>query len=206
MCRTLVESSYMLLWLAATLVDLAAFDPTIRLDIRYATAHNFLGRPVYSEARAFLRPEVAQALARAQVAVRAKGYGLLVFDAYRPLSVTRLFWNELPPEKRRFVANPAKGSNHNRGCAVDVSLYDLPSGREVGMPSPFDEMSARASPDFAGGPAEARGHRDQLRSALEASGFRVNRGEWWHFDHRDCPSYEVLDLSFEALDAATRVR
>ena len=118
----------MLLWLAATLVDLAAFDPTIRLDIRYATAHNFLGRPVYSEARAFLRPEVARALAHAQADVRAKGYGLLVFDAYRPLSVTRLFWNELPPEKRRFVANPAKGSNHNRGCAVDVSLYDIAIG------------------------------------------------------------------------------
>ena len=196
----------MILWLAAALVDLAALDATIRLDIRYATANNFLGRPVYSEARAFLRPEAARSLVAAHAALKAEGFGLLVFDAYRPWSVTRLFWNELPPEKRRFVANPAKGSNHNRGCAVDVSLYDLPSGREVVMPSPYDEMSARASPDFVGGPAEARGHRDRLRSALEASGFRVNRGEWWHFDHRDCPSYEVLDLSFEALDAATRAR
>ena len=190
-------------WLAAVLVDLAATEATIRLDVRYATANNFLGRPVYTQARAFLRPEVARSLARAHVALRSKGFGLLVFDAYRPLSVTRLFWNELPPEKRRFVANPRKGSNHNRGCAVDVSLYDLTTGREVVMPSPYDEMSERASPDFRGGPAEARRLRDLLRTTLEASEFRVNRGEWWHFDHHDCPSHEVLDLSFEALDAAS---
>ena len=196
----------MLLLLAAALVDLAALDGTIRLDIRYATANNFLGRPVYAQARAFLRPEVAAALVTAHAAVRAKGFGLFVFDAYRPLSVTRLFWNELPPEKRRFVANPARGSNHNRGCAVDVSLYDLSSGLEVTMPSAFDEMSARASPDFAGGAAAARSLRDLLRSSLEASGFRVNRGEWWHFDHLDCPRYEVLDLSFEDLDSASPAR
>lgn len=196
----------MLPWLVAVLVDLAATEATIRLDVRYASANNFLGRPVYPQARAFLRPGVAQALAGAQAALRPQGLGLLVFDAYRPLSVTRLFWNELPPEKRRFVANPSKGSNHNRGCAVDVSLYDLRTGREVVMPSPYDEMSERAAPDFKGGTAESRRLRDLLRATLEASGFRVNRGEWWHFDHRDCPSYEVLDLSFEALDAASPAR
>jgi D-alanyl-D-alanine dipeptidase len=191
----------MLPWLVAALVDLATLDGSIRLDIRYATANNFLGRPVYPEGRAFLRPEVAQALRSAHAALRAKGYGLLVFDAYRPLSVTRLFWNELPRDKRRFVANPKTGSNHNRGCAVDVSLYDLGSALEVPMPSPYDEMSERASPTYAGGPQEARAARDLLRSTLEAYGFRVNRGEWWHFDHRDCASYEVLDLPFEVLDA-----
>ena len=189
--------------LASVLVDLATLDSTMRLDIRYATKNNFLGRPVYAEARAFLRPAVAQALLRAHAEVKAKGYGLLVLDAYRPLSVTRLFWNELPPDKRRFVADPQKGSNHNRGCAVDVSLYDLASGLEAAMPSPYDEMSPRASPGYSGGPADLRARRDFLRSALEASGFRVNRGEWWHFDHRDCPSYDVLDVSFEALDASS---
>jgi zinc D-Ala-D-Ala dipeptidase len=196
----------MLPWLAAVLVDLAASDATIRLDIRYATANNFLGRPVYAQARAFLRPEPAQSLARAHTALRPQGFGLIVFDAYRPLSVTRLFWNELPPDKRRFVANPAKGSNHNRGCAVDVSLYDLATGREAAMPSPYDEMSERASPDYRGGTAESRRLRDLLRTTLEASGFRVNRGEWWHFDHRECPSHDVLDLSFETLDAASPTR
>ena len=125
-----------------------------------------------------------------------------MFDAYRPLSVTRTFWEEVPKEKRRFVANPARGSMHNRGCAVDVSLYDRATGREVEMPSPYDEMTARASPSYAGGPPEARARRDLLRSALEARGFRVNRGEWWHFDHETCPLYDVLDLSFAEIDAA----
>lgn len=191
----------MFLFLAAILVDLKVLDGTLKLDIRYATAQNFLGRPVYSEARAFLRPEPARALVAAQAALAANGYGLIVFDAYRPLSVTRLFWNELPPEKRRFVANPARGSNHNRGCAVDVSLYDRASGREVAMPSAYDEMSARASPDYTGGPEETRRNRDLLRSTLEASGFRVNRGEWWHFDHGECARYEVLDLTFAEVEA-----
>jgi len=185
--------------LLATLVDLLSLDPTLRLDIRYATAHNFLGRAVYPEARAFLRPRVAGDLVRAHVGLRPRGFGLLVFDAYRPLSVTRTFWEELPPEKRRFVANPAKGSQHNRGCAVDVSLYELASGREVEMPSAYDEMTPRASPRYTGGAPEARAHRDLLRAALESAGFRVNRGEWWHFDHETCPQYELLDLPFEAL-------
>jgi D-alanyl-D-alanine dipeptidase len=187
--------------LAAAFVDIAALDSSIRLDIRYATERNFLGRPVYKEARAFLRPAVAEALARAHAALKPRGYGLLVLDAYRPVSVTRLFWAELPPEKRRFVANPARGSMHNRGCAVDVSLYDLGSGREVEMPSEYDEMSERASPGYRGGDALARERRDLLRAALEAEGFRVNRGEWWHFDHATCARYEALDVTFEEIDA-----
>jgi D-alanyl-D-alanine dipeptidase len=187
------------LLLLAALLELITLDPTIHLDIRYATPRNFLGRAVYSEARAFLRPEVAPDLLRAHASLKHHGFGLLVFDAYRPLSVTRIFWEELPPEKRRFVANPAKGSQHNRGCAVDVSLYDLTSGREVEMPSAYDEMTERASPRYAGGTPEARARRDLLRSALEANRFRVNRGEWWHFDHDTCPRYELMDLPFEAL-------
>lgn len=187
--------------LAATLVDLAAVDPTFHFDIRYATERNFLGRPVYREARAFLRPGVAEALKGANAALEAHGVGLLVFDAYRPRSVTRTFWEEVPKEKRRFVANPARGSMHNRGCAVDVSLYDLSTGGEVEMPSAYDEMTARAASAYQGGPPEARARRDLLRSALEARGFRVNRGEWWHFDHETCPLYDALDLTFEEIAA-----
>jgi D-alanyl-D-alanine dipeptidase len=186
--------------LAATLVDLVAVDVTLRFDIRYATERNFLGRPVYPAARAFLRPGVAEALKGASTALRAQGFGLLVFDAYRPLSVTRTFWEELPKEKRRFVANPARGSMHNRGCAVDVSLYDLATGREMEMPSAYDETTARAATNYSGGSPEARARRDLLRSALEARGFRVNRGEWWHFDHETCPRYDLLDLTFEEID------
>jgi D-alanyl-D-alanine dipeptidase len=185
-------------------VDLATIDPALRFDIRYATARNFLGRPVYAEARAFLRPEIALALKGANASLEAQGLGLLVFDAYRPLSVTRTFWAEVPKDKRRFVANPARGSMHNRGCAVDVSLYDRSTGREVEMPSAYDEMTARAAPGYDGGPREARARRDLLRSALEARGFRVNRGEWWHFDHESCPRYDVLDLTFEELDATAK--
>jgi D-alanyl-D-alanine dipeptidase len=186
---------------AAVLVDLAVMDPGIRLDIRYATERNFLGRPVYRQARAFLRPEVAEALKEVNRSLAAHGYGLLVFDAYRPLSVTRLFWEELPKEKRRFVANPARGSQHNRGCAVDLSLYHLDTLREVEMPSAYDEMTERASPAYGGGEASARDRRELLRQAMEAGGFKVNRGEWWHFDHHSCPRYDLLDVPFEAIAA-----
>jgi len=115
----------------ADLVEIVSLDPTIKLDIRYATPNNFVGRPVYTEARAFLQRPAAEALVRAHRSVRDKGYGLLVFDGYRPWSVTKLFWDVTPRLKRDFVANPKKGSKHNRGCAVDLSLYDLRTGREV---------------------------------------------------------------------------
>src|ERR1700681_2845871 len=106
------------------LVELVKLDPTIKLDIRYATANNFVGRPVYTEARAFLQRPAAEALLRAHRALSPKGFGLMIFDGYRPWSVTRLFWEVTPPDKRAYVANPQKGSKHNRGCAVDLTLFD----------------------------------------------------------------------------------
>jgi D-alanyl-D-alanine dipeptidase len=184
---------------AADLVDLAAVDPTVKLDVRYATANNFLGRPVYPDARAFLQRPAAEALARAHRAMREKGYGLLVFDAYRPWSVTKLFWDETPRAKRAFVADPRQGSKHNRGTAVDLTLYDLATGREVEMPSPYDEFSERAHPGYAGGPAPARERRDLLRAAMEREGFTVEPNEWWHFNWKDWRSYPILDVPFRAL-------
>jgi zinc D-Ala-D-Ala dipeptidase len=183
------------------LVELASLDPTLKLDVRYATADNFVGRPVYEEARAFLQRPAALALARAHRRLRSEGYGLLVFDGYRPWRVTRLFWDLTPPAKRDFVANPAKGSKHNRGCAVDLSLYDLATGREVEMPSPYDEMSERASPAYRGGSEEQRAHRDRLRRAMEREGFAVEPNEWWHFNYRDWRAYPILDVPFSALGA-----
>src|SRR5439155_316237 len=112
------------------LVELTSLDPGIKLDVRYATDRNFVGRPVYSEARAFLQRPAAEALLRAHRSLRPRGYGALVFDGYRPWSVTKLFWDLTPRAKREFVADPRKGSKHNRGCAVDMSLYDLATGRE----------------------------------------------------------------------------
>jgi len=184
---------------APDLVELVGLDPTIKLDVRYATSHNFVGRPVYSEARAFLQRPAAEALVRAHRALREKGYGLIVFDGYRPWSVTKLFWDLTPRAKRAFVADPRKGSKHNRGCAVDLSLYDLATGREVEMPSAYDEMTPRAYPDYAGGTAEQRARRDALRAAMEREGFTVEPNEWWHFNYRDWRQYPILDLPFSSV-------
>jgi len=184
---------------APDLVELTALDPGIKLDIRYATDRNFVGRPVYPEARAFLQRPAAEALVRAHRALREKGYGVLVFDGYRPWAVTKLFWDLTPPAQREFVADPRKGSKHNRGCAVDLSLYDLATGREVEMPSAYDEMSPRAYPRYAGGTPAPRERRDLLRAAMEREGFTVEPNEWWHFNHRDWRQYPILDVPFAEL-------
>jgi D-alanyl-D-alanine dipeptidase len=189
---------------AVELVELTALDPSVKLDIRYATTNNFLGRAVYPEARALLQKEAAEALLRAHRALREKGFGLLVFDAYRPWSVTKLFWDLTPPARRDFVANPRVGSKHNRGTAVDLTLYDLATGREVEMPSPYDEFSERAHPSYAGGTEATRARRDRLRAAMEREGFTVEPNEWWHFNWKDWRSYPILDvpLAAEAPSAA----
>jgi D-alanyl-D-alanine dipeptidase len=183
------------------LTELTRLDPTIRLDIRYATPNNFVGRPVYGEARAFLQRPAAEALVRAHRSLKERGFGVLIFDGYRPWSVTKLFWETATPEQRErgFVANPAKGSKHNRGSAVDLSLYELATGREVEMPSPYDEFTDRADPDYAGGTPSQREHRDLLRAAMEREGFTVDPGEWWHYNFRDWESYPILDVPFAAI-------
>jgi D-alanyl-D-alanine dipeptidase len=180
-------------------VELVALDPTIKLDVRYATPDNFTGRAVYPEARVFLQRPAAEAVVRAHRGLAAKGYGLLLFDGYRPWRITKLFWDVTPRAKRNFVANPNKGSKHNRGAAVDLTLYDLQTGREVEMPSAYDDMSRRASPGYAGGTPEQRARRDLLRSALEAEGFTVEPNEWWHFNYKDWREYPILDVPFSEI-------
>jgi D-alanyl-D-alanine dipeptidase len=186
---------------APELVELTALDSSLRLDIRYATKNNFLGRTVYPEARAFLQRPAAEALVRVQRALKDQGYGLIVFDGYRPWAVTKLFWDSTAPEKRNFVADPAEGSKHNRGCAVDLSMVELATGREVAMPSPFDEMSERSAAAYAGGTPAQRERRDLLRRAMEKEGFEVYPDEWWHFDYKDWKQYGVLDVPFEGIAA-----
>ncbi len=181
------------------LVELAKLDPTIKLDIRYATKNNFLGRPVYKEACAFLQRPAAEAVVRASKALRAKGYGLLIYDAYRPWHVTKLLWNNTPNDKKMFVADPDIGSRHNRGCAVDLTLYDLKTGKEVAMPSGFDEMTERSAPNYAGATPEATRHRDLLIATMQAQGFTVFATEWWHFDHGAWKDYPILDLKFSGI-------
>jgi len=184
---------------AADLVELTTLDPTIRLDIRYATTHNFLSTPLYSEARAYMQRPAAEAVVRVQRALAAEGYGLLVYDAYRPWYVTKVFWDATPADKHNFVADPAAGSRHNRGCAVDLTLYDLKTGRAVDMPSLYDEMSERAYPTYPGGTAEQRRLRDFLRQHMEAEGFVVEEYEWWHYDYRDWKAYAIQNVRFEAI-------
>ena len=183
------------------LVEIATLDPTIRLDIRYATTNNFMSRPMYRQARAFLQRPAAEALVRAHQSLKPKGYGILLFDGYRPWSVTKAFWDAATDEQRRieFVANPRKGSRHNRACAADVSLFELTTGREVAMPSAYDEFTERAFPTYAGGTPESRALRDLLRTHMEAAGFTVLPQEWWHFDYKDWTQYPILDMPFEAI-------
>jgi D-alanyl-D-alanine dipeptidase len=180
----------------AHLVELITLDPTIKLDIRYATDNNFVGKTVYPEARAFLQKPAAKAVAKVHKKLRKQGLGLAIFDGYRPWSITKLFWEVTPEDKRMFVANPASGSKHNRGCAVDLSIYDLKTGKLIDMPSDFDEFSEKASPNYAGGTAEQRANRDLLRKLMEAEGFIVNANEWWHFDYKDWEKYAIYDVSF----------
>ena len=181
------------------LVELKRLDPGIRLDIRYATSNNFLGRAVYKEARAFLQRPAAEALKRANQALHKKGYGLWVFDGYRPWSVTKVFWDATPEDKKIFVADPSLGSKHNRGCAVDLTMFELKTGKPVTMPGEYDEMSDRSHINYAGGAAESRRLRDLLRSAMEAEGFAVYEPEWWHYDYKDWKEYPILNLSFREI-------
>ena len=181
----------------AKLVELITLDPTIKLDIRYATDDNFVGKKVYPEARAFLQKPAAKAVAKVHKELRDRGLGLVIFDGYRPWSITKLFWEVTPDEKRKFVANPAKGSKHNRGCAVDLSMFDLKTGKLVEMPSGYDEFSERASPEYKGGTTEQTANRELLRRLMEDAGFTVNPNEWWHFDYKDWEKYAIYDISFE---------
>jgi D-alanyl-D-alanine dipeptidase len=182
------------------LVELAPLDSTIHLDIRYSTSNDFLGTPVYSQARAFLQRPAAEALLRVQQKLKPLGYGLLIHDAYRPWYVTKIFWDATPAEGKIFVADPAQGSRHNRGCAVDLTLYDLATGKPIEMPGTYDEMSPRSFPDYPGGTSLQRWHRDLLRRAMESEGFTVYEAEWWHFDYKDWKEYAISNIPFEKIE------
>lgn len=177
---------------AGALADVAPLVPDAILDLRYASDANFLGHAVYpAGARCLLLPAVADRLARAAARLRARGLRLRLYDCYRPLAVQREMWRLVP--RRGFVADPARGSNHNRGAAVDVGLAAA-DGSEVELPTPFDAFEPRARADArAGITRAARRNRDLLRAAMEAQGFRVNRMEWWHFDAPEARGAPVLD-------------
>ena len=186
-------------FLPTDLVELTRIDPDLKLDIRYATPNNFIGVPVYTQARAFLQRPAAEAVARADRALHALGYGLIIHDGYRPWYVTKIFWDATPNFQKQFVADPKAGSRHNRGCAVDLSLFDLKTGEEVAMPSGYDEMNNHAYANYPGGTADQRHRRALLRAAMVKQGFQINPTEWWHFDYKDWRKYPIGNLRFEDL-------
>lgn len=181
------------------LVELAPLDPTFRLDIRYATSNNFAGRVVYDEARAFLQRPAAEALVRVARRLRERGFGIIIYDGYRPWSVTKIFWDITPSGKKKFVANPKKGSRHNRGVAIDLSLYDLRTGQPAEMPSGYDEFTKRAAINYTGGTETARYHRDLLRWAMQQEGFYPHKDEWWHYDYETWHEYPILNVPFSQI-------
>ena len=183
----------------ADLIELNKLDRSIKLDIRYATANNFVGKPVYSEARAFLQRPAAEAVARVNKLLKKQGLGLVVFDGYRPWTITKLFWDVVTLDQRKFVADPASGSKHNRGCAIDLSIYELKTGELLDMPSGYDEFTERASPAYQGGTQLQTKNREMLRSLMEAEGFTVNPNEWWHFDYKGWQDYAIYDIPFSVI-------
>lgn len=188
------------------LVELTGLDSTLRFDIRYATTNNFLGSVFYPAPRAFLQRPAAEALQRAHRRLRRSGYGLLIQDAYRPWYVTKVFWDATPPRLRWLVANPAKGSRHNRGSAVDVTLYDLATGHPADMGGTYDEATLRSSTFYPVETAVQEWRREVLREALEAEGFERIPEEWWHFDYRGWRAYPIMNAGFEELERGLRPR
>ncbi|WP_285712889.1 M15 family metallopeptidase [Erythrobacter oryzae] len=185
--------------LASDLVDLARYDPRLRLDIRYATSANFMGRVLYPVARAVAQRPVAEALAKVQTRAEAAGYGLLIFDAYRPWRITKAMWDQTPPDKREFVANPSAGSRHNRGCSIDLSLHK--GGVEVTMPSPYDDFTPAAYRSFTDAPPEALAASRLLEIWMVAEGFVPLPNEWWHYDWAEWRRYPIMDTPLEAVTA-----
>lgn len=181
------------------LVELVKLDSTILLDIRYATSNNFVGQPVYKEARAFLQKDAAESLKRINASLKPLGYGIMVFDGYRPWDVTKIFYDVTSKENKKFVADPKEGSRHNRGCAVDVSLYDLKTKKEIQMPGAYDEMTERSYFDYMGGTEEQRKMRDLLIDKMQADGFTVYKYEWWHFDFKDWQKYRITNVAFSEI-------
>ncbi len=181
------------------LVDLATVHPGIRFDIRYASTNNFMNSAFYGMEKAFLQRPAAEAVGRVQQALERRGYGLLVHDAYRPWYVTKTFWDATPESMKVFVADPSAGSRHNRGAAVDLTLYDRATGGVVETVGGYDEFSPRSYPDYPGGTSRQRWYRALLREAMEAEGFTVYEAEWWHFDHGEWRLYPIQNVTFEAI-------
>ncbi|RPG64366.1 MAG: hypothetical protein CBE50_001045 [Flammeovirgaceae bacterium TMED290] len=182
------------------LLDLKKLDSEFRLDIRYASSNNFMRSKFYKNERAFFNMEAANKLIEAKDELKKLGYGIIIYDAYRPWFVTKMFWEGTPENLKHFVANPKNGSSHNKGCAIDIGLYDIKTGESVDMISGYDEFTERAYPNYMGGSKKQRDIRDMLIQVMERNDFSVYRYEWWHFDYNKCDS-GIMNYSFQEIDS-----
>jgi zinc D-Ala-D-Ala dipeptidase len=180
------------------LVDLEEFIPSVVIDIRYATTDNFTDRQLYPYPKAYLRDPAANALRNVQEELESLGLGLKIWDAYRPYAATKLMWDYV--QDSRYVADPRSGSRHNRGCAVDITLIDLETGKELPMPTTYDDFSERAHLDYDDFSNEIFNNRAFLLDIMQRNGFDPLPSEWWHFDYRDWRNYELMDVSFDELE------
>ncbi|WP_316770193.1 M15 family metallopeptidase [Pedobacter frigiditerrae] len=179
------------------LIEIKKAIPSVVLDIRYATKNNFMQQVMYNQAKAFARKPVVEHLKKIQAVLKTKGYGLKIFDAYRPYAITIAFWEKA--SDKNFVANPNKGSKHNRGCAIDLTIIDLKTGKDVPMPTPYDSFAPEAAPHFEKLPAAIIKNRGFLIATMQANGFKVIYNEWWHFDFNGWQDYDLMDIPFEKL-------
>jgi D-alanyl-D-alanine dipeptidase len=179
------------------LIDLEEFIPGIVLDIRYATTNNFTGEKIYTLAKAYARKPVAESLKKVQADLKSQGLGVKIFDAYRPYKATVKFYEVY--RDTTYVASPYKGSRHNRGCALDLTLIDLKSGEELKMPTGYDSFTKAAWPSTPVNDPVVKKNRQLLIQAMQKHGFRVNSSEWWHFDFIGWKKFDVLDIDFEEL-------
>jgi zinc D-Ala-D-Ala dipeptidase len=184
------------------IVSLTNYLQPLLTDFRYATQQNFTKNVLYKNPGAFLRLPAARALRAAQNELKRQHLGLQLFDAYMPYSVTVEMWKIVPDD--RYAANPAKGSGHNRGIAVDVTLVDLDSGKELRMPSDFDDFSEKAHHDYIPADSLVTANRKLLRTTMERHGFIALETEWWHYYLPDATKYHLMDLDFEQLRKLTK--
>ena len=180
------------------LIDLEKFIPGIVLDIRYATTDNFMKEKIYSLAKAYARKPVAEALKKAQNDLSKQGLGVKIYDAYRPYKATVKFYETY--HDTTYVASPYRGSRHNRGCALDMTIVNLKTKAELKMPTGFDSFSKDAWPSTPISDPLASKNRKLIIDAMEKHGFKVNASEWWHFDFIGWKKFEVMDIDFEELE------
>ena len=179
------------------LVEIKKYVPGIALDIRYATTNNFMHQKMYKEAKAFARLPVAKALNEVEEELKQKGLGLKIYDAYRPYSVTVKFYDMA--HDTNFVADPRKGSRHNRGCAIDLTLINLKTGKELDMPTGFDSFSEKAADNYPNLSKTEIANRELLKRVMQAHGFKIYRTEWWHYDYNGWPQFSLLDIPFSQI-------